>query len=124
MSARARFHIKHVALPSSDIETSVRFFQTFGFETGFSKLDESGQLDLQQMGCGSCFVELIRTESTPQASGWHLGLSVDDIAFALDILAKEGLFPMGPVRRGVSGVDYVFFKDPSGNLIEITAAVP
>lgn len=113
--------LNHVAVPARDIGESIRFYSAFGLEQGFTRRDAQGQVDLQQMTGAGGFVELIRDDSELAAPRGHFGLGAVDIAAAVADLAAKGISPLEPVRRGVSGVDFVFFTDPSGNLVEITA---
>lgn len=123
MTAPAQLRFRHVVLPTADISDRLRFFRALGFELVFSKSDADVHPTLQQMGDGTCFVEQIRNETTPDPSEWPRGLSVDHLASAIDMLAKDRLHRLGPFQHRVSGGDFAFFKDWSGNLIEITAAI-
>lgn len=124
MTAPLGFTLNHVALPSQDIAASVRFYEAFGFVQAFAKRDASQATVLQQMALGSTFVELIQMQAPQASQDYHFGLLTDDIHGACAALLAKGISPDGPIERGISGVDYVFFSDPSGNLIEITAPVP
>lgn len=124
MTAPPRLAFNHVAIPTRDIAASARFYEAFGFGVGLVKHDAEQAVVLQQMTLGSHFVELILTQAPQARADHHFGILTDDIHATCAALLAKGISPEGPVARGISGVDYVFFADPSGNLIEITAPVP
>lgn len=121
MIAPGTLRLNHVAVPARDIDRSARFYQALGLVPGFRKPGPDGQVILQQMGDGAGFVELILTDRPDLAPGRHLGLRADRLGPVIDALAAQGIAPTEPARRGISGVAFVFFQDPSGNLVEITA---
>lgn len=113
------FVLNHVALPSPEPERSMTFYAAFGFKPGFVRHDSAGRIELQQMQRDGCFVELI---SSPDViPGGHFGLHTEDLHAALAHLSTQGITPLHPPRRGQSGVLWTFFRDPAGNLVEVTA---
>ncbi|OSP55787.1 VOC family protein [Pseudoruegeria sp. SK021] len=123
MSDPIELGLSHVALPTRDIARSVTFYRAFGMAPKFCKRDGSGDIILQQLSCAAGFVELVKTSETAPAPDAHFGLHAPDLAPVLEHLTRAGITPTTPVRRGISGVDFVFFRDPSGNLVELTAPI-
>ncbi|MGQ7848539.1 VOC family protein [Granulosicoccus sp. 3-233] len=111
--------LNHVAIAAPDPERSMAFYAAFGFRPDFAKRDAAGQITLQQMRRGEFFVELLADQDA-MAPG-HFGLHTADLDALLQHLDAQGLQPLHPVQRGVSGVLWTFFEDPAGNRVEVTS---
>lgn len=113
----------HVAIVVRDLEKCRRFYsEIFGLETierpafnfpgHWFKVGESRQLHLMGMD-----------EKTPNTMR-HFAMEVEDFQKTVDHLRARGVAIVdGPGKR-VDGSDYLFCKDPEGNLIEITHHYP
>lgn len=122
MSDAPELTLNHVAIAAPDPESSMAFYAAFGFQPGFTRRDDTGQITLQQMWRGAVFVELLA--DTDACAPGHFGLHTADIAPLLSHLAQQGITPLHPPRRGVSGVLWTFFRDPAGNMVEVTSPWP
>lgn len=71
---------------------------------------------------GSNMFELIAKSSGPcyEHKGFHIGFTVTNIEEARAELISRGLEPVGEIQSD-SGNFWCYFKDPEGNLYEITA---
>ena len=109
----------HMAIVVRDLEKCRRFYMDvfglktidrpdFGFPGHWFKVGEDRQLHLMVM------------DEKPAESMRHFALEVEDFQKTLDHLGTMGI-PIvdGPGKR-VDGSDYLFCKDPEGNLIEVT----
>lgn len=109
----------HMAIVVRDLEKCKRFyFDILGLETierpNFSfpghwfKVGESRQLHL-----------MVMDEKNPQSMR-HFALEVETFQKVIDHLKAKGVALVdGPGKR-VDGSDYLFCRDPEGNLIEVT----
>ena len=111
------FH--HMAIVVRDLERCKRFYsEIFGLETlerppfnfpgHWFKVGESRQLHL-----------MVMDERAPETMR-HFAMEVEDFPKTIAHLLAHGVVIVdGPGKR-VDGSDYLFCKDPEGNLIEIT----
>lgn len=108
----------HIALVVSDLKKCVRFYETvlgletiqrpdFGFPGHWFQVGETSQLHL-----------MVMNETVAQTMR-HIAIEVEDFSAAIKTLEAEGIqITEGPGKR-VDGSDYLFCKDPDGNLVEI-----
>jgi len=112
--------INHVSINAVDIEAAGRFYETvlgmkrlptpnFGFPVYWLRLGEV-QLHLFQTG-------------TRAGGNHHVGIEVDDFEAVfrrieeLDLFEQEGFF--SKMYEMPDGAVQMYFRDPSGNLVEI-----
>ena len=108
----------HIALVVRDLEKCVRFYEevlgletierpAFDFAGHWFQVGETSQLHLMVMN--EAIAETMR----------HIAIEVEDFSVTIKTLEAEGIqIKDGPGKR-VDGSDYLFCKDPDGNLIEI-----
>jgi len=108
----------HVALVVKDLEACIRFYgSTLGLETvERPEFDFAGHWF--QVGKTSQLHLMVIAETIPQTMR-HMAIEVEDFMAAIRTLEAQGIqITEGPAKR-VDGSDYLFCKDPDGNLIEI-----
>jgi catechol 2,3-dioxygenase-like lactoylglutathione lyase family enzyme len=73
------------------------------------------------VGAGLSF-ELLRRTDEPEydARRYQVGFVVDDIRSARDELLSRGVTPITDVIEGSEGASWAYFRDPEGNVFEIT----
>lgn len=108
----------HMALVVSDLEKCVRFYEEvlrletierpdFGFPGHWFQVGKTSQLHL-----------MVMNETIPETMR-HMAIEVEDFSTTIKFLEAAGIqITDGPGKR-VDGSDYLFCKDPDGNLIEI-----
>jgi catechol 2,3-dioxygenase-like lactoylglutathione lyase family enzyme len=125
MSSTHVFRMNHICIPVTDIARSRRFYEALGLAKGFERISENEHL--QQMICADgSFVELVKTASADVirfGRSPHFGLQTSDIRATLVDLGMRGIKVIGSIKRGASGVDWVFLEDPDRHLIELTSEV-
>ena len=114
-------HVKdyhHVALVVKDLDACIRFYGSvmgletlerpaFDFPGHWFQVGENTELHLMVM------------EETIPDTMRHMAIEVEDFSATIKTLEAEGIqITEGPGKR-VDGSDYLFCKDPDGNLIEI-----
>jgi catechol 2,3-dioxygenase-like lactoylglutathione lyase family enzyme len=114
-------HIKdfhHIALVAKDLEKCIWFYgKVLGLKTV-----ERPAFDFPghwfQVGAITQLHLMVFDETIPQTMR-HIAIEVEDFAETIQTLEAEGiLITDGPGKR-VDGSDYLFCKDPDGNLTEI-----
>jgi lactoylglutathione lyase len=114
--------INHVTLIVDDLEKAAAFYEqelgleplpayNFDYPVAFFKVNETQQLHVTEW------------EDTPSFRG-HVCVRVDDWGAAFKRYRELGIIdvrPWGKVRKLPDGTFQMFIRDPSGNLIEISA---
>jgi catechol 2,3-dioxygenase-like lactoylglutathione lyase family enzyme len=133
----------HVALRVADMDRSVHFYRDafgarqvtlpFVIEGGFADMiwgREGSRVKGCMIGFDEGIVELFEFLADPKPTGglqqaeatlMHFALRVDDVRDALarvEAAGGEALFPVTPF----GDVEFVYCKDPDGNVIELTQA--
>lgn len=108
----------HVALVVKNLDACIRFYGSvlglktlerpaFDFPGHWFQVGENTELHL-----------MVLAEASPQTMR-HMAIEVEDFKAAIQTLEAQGIqITEGPAKR-VDGSDYLFCKDPDGNLIEI-----
>jgi lactoylglutathione lyase len=122
--------LSHIGIKTTDSEKSVDFYKNLlGFQHYYSFKSESGfRLDFLRLG--GCIVELIYNQNLTQddmnteGTVAHLALEVLNIDGLVESLKKAGVDTWQSENTGGSaeifptGIRNIFFKGPSGELIE------
>jgi catechol 2,3-dioxygenase-like lactoylglutathione lyase family enzyme len=104
----------------NDLESQRRFYRdTLGFrETGGSE----GWVHFEIPGGG--LFELIQRDQPPQYDSprYQVGFTVEDIRAAREGLVARGIEPLSGIEGEESGSSnmWCYFRDPEGNVFEIT----
>jgi lactoylglutathione lyase len=117
----------HTCVRVRDIEASVRFYETLGFErTGRLQLGTAYNVYLGLPGDGDTLeltVNVGREEPYDLGDGYnHVAIAVDDIDAALADLAAIGVAPEKPAFRPGDRADLpriAFVADPDGYRVEL-----
>jgi catechol 2,3-dioxygenase-like lactoylglutathione lyase family enzyme len=116
--------ISHVAIPVSDLDRSVRFYQeVFGYDVF---IDNRGQTPsanglITVIGLiGGLAIELVQPAQgrAQTGSGFCVSFAVEDIEVALEALRTAGYSKAeAPGRAG--GALFTLFNDPDNNVLEV-----
>ena len=115
--------LHHVTLVVRDLEAARRFYS----ETlGMTPLERPGyDFEGAWYACGSIEFHLMVAEEHLDPSRRHLAIEVDGFEACVEALRAAGIGIVGgPGVRPHNGRSFVFCKDPSGNLIEISGPAP
>lgn len=129
--------LAHIGVYTHDIEKSKEFYvEKLGFnldyETRVPK-PENKYLDIAFVSCGNLVIELLgpkdKTIFTPGCLGSvnHIAIKTDDIKKSINNLKSRDIVfeTEKPILLNnlMGGVEVIFFKGPSGERLELFAAV-
>jgi lactoylglutathione lyase len=113
--------IIHICLKVADIETSVEFYEQFGFEESWS-FEDSGVENHYVADDNGVELQLRHDpeQGTLEAgTAWdHLSLGVDSVDQELERIDHHGIVK-GPMEKPAAGAYIVFFEDPDGHVVEL-----
>lgn len=114
--------LQHIGLPTNDMDKTLAFYRSLGFQTGFRTLDHSDAV---------CFLNLgnvcIETYENGQAVGApgaidHIALDVDDVEAAWEAVRAAGHTPLEPEIQALpfhqNGVRFFNIEGPNGEKVE------
>ena len=78
--------IQHFGIPTSDIETTIRFYEGLGFQTMHTNQVPANQAKVAFLQLGNLMLEIYENHQAPmQAGAWdHLAIDVRDIEAAYE----------------------------------------
>lgn len=128
------FSFHHVALTVSDIEQSVAFYRRLGMAEVARYEEEDDSMKIVQLKFGGAILELFWFKDREQLPDHahelgtdlrvigtkHFGLKVDDLGQAVAHLNELGVDIVSSPKTGRTGVQYCFFRDPDGILVEVS----
>lgn len=105
-----------VGLIVADLEAQRRYYRDV---VGFP--ERRAGKDFVLFGVGSNMFELIAQSSAPpyEHTGFHIGFAVTKIEEARAELLRRGLEAVGEIQSD-AGNSWCYFRDPEGNLYQIT----
>lgn len=85
--------IQHIGIPTSDIETTIRFYEGLGFQTMHTNQVPANQAKVAFLQLGNLMLEIYENHQAPmQAGAWdHLAIDVKDIEAAYEEICALGL---------------------------------
>ena len=117
--------IQHIGLPTNDIEATIKFYETLGFEVASTcdlPTDKVAFLKLKNI----C-IETYQSKAGDCAKGYdgavdHVSVDVDDIEAALEAVKAAGLVPMNDEIEFLpfweKGVRFFKVLDPNNAPVE------
>jgi catechol 2,3-dioxygenase-like lactoylglutathione lyase family enzyme len=103
-----------------DLDVARRFY---GDVLGFHQVEATEEYVQFDMGDERTFELLAKDPSTPQYTErrYQVGFDVEDIRVARDELIGRGVEPISDIEGGSeAGSLWAYFRDPEGNVFEIT----
>jgi catechol 2,3-dioxygenase-like lactoylglutathione lyase family enzyme len=146
MSTVAVKRLDHVSFTVGDLNRSVAFYQRFGLQPIKSYSAEGSDTDegtattnaaMEIVWLGSeagdgPMLELIRYLNYPiersvrnsKVGAAHLCFAVEDVWSAYERLDADGIEFLSAPHRDEFGVQWVYFRDPDGNVVEMIEDPP
>jgi catechol 2,3-dioxygenase-like lactoylglutathione lyase family enzyme len=109
-----------IGVVSENLEAQRSFYREV---MGFREVEASSDFVIFDMGEGRLFEVLARDPDKPEYAErrFQVGFDVEDIRAAREDLVRRGVEPIGDVEGGPeSGNSWAYFRDPEGNVFEIT----
>ena len=85
--------IQHVGIPTNDIEKTIRFYETLGFEVAFQTVNEEADEKVVFLKLGTLVVEAYENHAAVLRAGAidHVALDVKDIEEIYQYINQAGL---------------------------------
>lgn len=123
------FRTHHVSLTVADIDRSIGFYRSFGFDVAHEYLSADGYRRMTHLRLGNFMLELFQfpldqAEEPPSNRDIHplgirhFALAVDSVADAYSQVTESG-FVCDRIATGLSGLRYFFVRDPDGIWFEV-----
>lgn len=117
--------LEHVGVMVSDLETSIKFYQTLGLDL-LDRMEASPVIKLAFLGDrqrGQVYVELIagnKNNFPDEGKVNHIAFTVDNIEAEIDRLKSLNvIFTSDEISSLKNGSRYIFFKGPDGESLEL-----
>lgn len=124
-----RFRPHHVCLTVGEMETSIAFYRSLGFDVEYRYSSKEGNRLITHLRLGSFILELFQFPSmNPERSPSnrdvhppgirHFALEVDSITEAYELVRRLG-YECEDISTGISGLKYFFVRDPDAIWFEV-----
>ena len=109
-----------IGVVAEDLQAQRRFYRDV---MGFREIEAADDYVQFDLGENRMFEVLAKDPQTPEyaARRFQVGFDVDDIEAAREQLIGAGVEPIGEIEGGdEAGSRWAYFRDPEGNVFEIT----
>lgn len=85
--------IQHIGIPTNDIETTVHFYETLGFEAAFCTVNEEVNEKVAFLKLNTLVVEIYENKAARMETGAidHVAIDVKDIQKVYEMINQAGL---------------------------------
>jgi len=115
--------IDHIELIVRDVDATVAFLQTLGFELLTRTPHHGGSAELKLPGQGQPIFEIHRVQGEENPGVNHIAFRCDDVRAAHQALSRDGIaFEGAPHLVKASGRLIANFRDPDGWRLQLADA--
>ena len=85
--------IQHVGIPTNDIEKTIRFYETLGFEVAFQTVNEGADEKVAFLKLNTLVIETYENKAAKMEAGAidHIAIDVKDIEKVYEMISEAGL---------------------------------
>ena len=85
--------IQHVGIPTNDIEKTIRFYETLGFEVAFQTVNEEADEKVAFLKLNTLVIETYENKAAKMEAGAidHIAIDVKDIEKVYEMISEAGL---------------------------------
>lgn len=127
------FKPHHIAISAKNLQVTIEFYQKLNFEEKYRWESEDQSLKIVHMKLNSMFLEIFNysiyvtprnlkdsLQNDLQKIGLkHFALKVNSLKKAKKYILSQNLAEKVELKKGRTGIDYFFIKDPNDVFIEI-----
>jgi len=118
--------IQHLGVPTNDIEKTIAFYESLGFEIAYQTINELSGDRVAFLSLKNLMIETYQNNCAVGKSGAidHVALDVTDVEIAFDIIKKGGFTLLDKEIRSLAfwenGVRFFNILGPNGEKIEFS----
>ena len=85
--------VQHIGIPTNDIEKTIRFYETLGFEVAFQTVNEGADEKVAFLKLNTLVIETYENKAAKMEAGAidHIAIDVKDIEKVYEMISEAGL---------------------------------
>ena len=85
--------VQHIGIPTNDIEKTIRFYETLGFEVAFQTVNEGADEKVAFLKLNTLVIETYENKAAKMEDGAidHIAIDVKDIEKVYEMISEAGL---------------------------------
>ena len=118
--------IQHIGIPTNDIEATVRFYETLGFETALRTVNEEAGEKVAFMKLNTLVIETYENKAAKMEAGAidHVAIDVKDIEKVYEMINQAGLSTTNDTVHFLpfweNGVKFFTIEGPNKEKVEFS----
>lgn len=118
--------IQHVGIPTNDIEKTIRFYETLGFEVAFQTVNEGADEKVAFLKLNTLVIETYENKAAKMEDGAidHIAIDVKDIEKVYEMISEAGLNTTKDIVHFLpfweNGVKFFTIEGPNKEKVEFS----